>query len=144
VAVGSEEERRAAWIRDRDRLIGTLSSGLGRRLQAWWRYEAPIPWPGLDRERSTLYQAGLLGDDEKAELEAEWRRQFDRAQAPDFWLCLGPNEILEGAAARRAHYREADLPRELVKRWTAERKRQARTIRQLQDAAECESVLPPV
>jgi hypothetical protein len=140
----SEGARQAAWLRHRDHLLAAFSSGPGRRLQAWWQYEAPIVWPGLDRERSTLYAPGLLGEAEKAELEAEWRREFDRAQEPGFSLCLGPGDWLEGAAARRAHYRYADIPRELVKRWTAERKRQARTIRQLQDAAECESVLPPV
>jgi hypothetical protein len=140
----SEEARQAAWLRHREHLVGQLSSGPGRRLQAWWRYEAPIAWPGLDRERSTLYAAGLLGDAEKVELEAEWRHEFDRAQEPGFSLCTGPGDWLEGAAARRAHYRYADIPRGLVKRWMAERKRQARTIRQLQDAAECESVLPPV
>jgi hypothetical protein len=76
---------------------------------AWWSYEAPIPWPGYERERSTLYAAGLLGEDEKAELEAEWRREFDRAQEPGFTICLGPGEHLEGAAARRVHFRWADI-----------------------------------
>jgi hypothetical protein len=141
----SEEARQAAWLRHREHLIGQLPSSPGRRLQAWWQYfEGAPPYPGPDREASTLYAAGLLGEAEKVELEADWRREFDRAQEPGFWLCLGPGDWLEGAAARRAHYRWADIPRALVKRWTAERKRQARTIRQLQDAAEFESVLPPV
>jgi hypothetical protein len=134
-AFASDDERRAAWIRDRDRLLAMFSSGPGRRPQAWWRYDAPtagVRWPGLDRERSTLYQAGLLDEAEKAELEADWRREFDDAQDPDFWICLGPGEILEGAAARRAHYREADIPRELIRKWTAERRRQVKTIRELE------------
>ena len=141
-AFASPEARRAAWLRHREHF--SLPSAPGRRAMAWWAYEASIPYPGPDREASTLYAAGLLGEAEKVELEADWRREFDRAQEPGFWLCLGPGDWLEGAAARRAHYRWADIPRSLVKRWTAERKRQARTIRQLQDAAECESVLPPV
>jgi hypothetical protein len=139
----SEEARRAAWIDHRDYLMGMFSSP-GRRPQAWWAYEASIAFPGIERQASTLYAAGILGEAEKAALEAGWRREFDEAQDPDFWICLGPGEMLEGAAARRAHYRDVDIPPELVKRWTAERRRQARTIRQLQDAAECESVLPPV
>ena len=142
-AFASDDERRAAWIRDRDRL-SALFAAPGKRPMAWWQYEAPIPWPGIERQASTLYEAGLLGDEERAELERDWRQEYDDAQDPEFWICLGPGERLEGAAARRAHYRWADIPRSLVKRWTAERKRQARTIRQLQDAAECESVLPPV
>jgi hypothetical protein len=39
---------------------------------AWWAYNSPIAWPGYDRERSTLWRVGLLlGDDERAALEAE-------------------------------------------------------------------------
>jgi Protein of unknown function (DUF3551) len=34
-----------------------------------------------------------------------------------------------GAPARRAHYRWADVPLELVKEWTTQRRRQSRTIR---------------
>jgi hypothetical protein len=131
----SEEARHAAWLRHREHFIGQLPSGPGRRLQAWWQYEAPIAWPGLDRERSTLYAAGLLGEVEKAELEAEWRREFDHGQEPGFALCLGPGDWLEGAAARRALHAWADIPRQLVKRWTAERRRQAQTIRQLETMA---------
>jgi hypothetical protein len=101
---------------------------------AWWQYEAPIAWRGLERQASTLYEAGLLGESEKAELETDWRREFDQAQDPGFWICLGPGEQLEGAAARRAHYRDVDIPRTLVKRWTAERRRQVQTIRRLEMA----------
>jgi hypothetical protein len=55
----SAETRRAAWQLHRGRLVGVLPSAPGRRPQAWWEYEASIAWPGYDRERSTLYAAGL-------------------------------------------------------------------------------------
>jgi hypothetical protein len=127
-AFASPEERRAAWFTFRDQLIGVVPSSPGRRPQGWWTYEAPTPFPGLDRERSTLYRAGLLGEAERIELETEWREQFDRAQASDFWFTVGPDEILEGSRARRALYAWTDIPRELVKKWTAERRRQVRRI----------------
>jgi hypothetical protein len=133
-AFASPEERRAAWFEHRDHLMA-MFAGPGKRLMAWWQYEAPIPWPGLDRQASTLYAAGLLAEAEKAELEADWRREFDAAQASDFWICLGPDESLEGATARRVHYREADIPRDLIRKWSAARRRQVRTIRRLEAAA---------
>ena len=129
----SDEARRAAWTLHGPRLA--VPSSPGRRPMAWWQYDAPIPWPGIDRERSTLYAAGLLGEEERRVLAAEWRLDFDRAQKPDFWLCLGPGEWLEGRAARRAHYRWADIPRPLIRKWTAERKRAAQTIRKLEAEA---------
>jgi hypothetical protein len=98
--------RKAAWLRHRHRLIGTLPSSPGRRPLAFWQYDAPMRWPGYDAERSTIYEAGLLGDDERAALEAEWRREFDRAQR------------LPTGEARRGHLRWADVPDELVRRWT--------------------------
>ena len=131
----SGETRRAAWLLHRDRLAGVLPSAPGRRAQAWWQYDSPIPWPGCDRERSALYAAGLLGEEEKAALEAEWRREFERGCDPDFVLCLGPDEHLTDAVARRAHYRWADIPRQLVRQWTAERKRAAQTIHELEASA---------
>lgn len=39
------------------------------------------------------------------------------------------------AAARKAHYVWADIPDELVKRWTAERKRAALAIAKLKDGS---------
>jgi hypothetical protein len=89
---------------------------------AWWHYDSPLPWPGYDTERSALYAAGLLGEEEKAQLESEWRHDFERAANPGFVLTLSPDEHLTGAAARRAHYRWADIPAQLVRKWTAERK----------------------
>ena len=135
VQFASDEARKAAWLLHRDRM--TVPSAPGRRAQAWWRYDAPIPRHGIDRERSTLYAAGLLGEAEKAALEVAWRADFERGQDPDFEISMGPDEHLDGSAARRAHYRWADIPRELVHKWTAERKRAARTIRKL-EAGSCQ------
>src|SRR5262249_27047878 len=76
-------------------------------------------------ERSTLWRAGVLSAEEKAELEREWRREFETVQTPDFSMNTGC-EILTGARAQTAHYRWADVPAELVQRWTAEHKRRRR------------------
>jgi hypothetical protein len=112
------EELRAAW--ERHRGVAMLMFGkLGRRPLAWWEFEAP---PGLryddDHEQSILWAAGILGADERAELEAHWRRRFEQAYALD-------------RKARRKRIRFADIPRELVAAWTAERKRRGRTIKRL-------------
>jgi hypothetical protein len=126
-----DEARRAAWLRHRDKLIRQLPSSPGRRPLAWWPFEAPTRWPGYDRERSTLHKLGALDEAEKAALETEWRADFDRAQAPSFMLCTGPGEFLHGATARKIVYVWADIPRELVRKWTAERRRATTAIRKL-------------
>jgi hypothetical protein len=126
-AFASDEARREAWLYHRDRLLAEYRHG--RRPLAWWAYGSSLPWPGLDHERSALYAAGVLAEEERRELEVGWRREFEKAQASDFWLALGPGRFLKGAPARRAHYRWADVPLELVKEWTTQRRRQSRTIR---------------
>jgi hypothetical protein len=119
-AFDSDEQRRESWFRHRNQLMEQFGSR-GRRPVAWWRYEAgELCYPGYDRERSTLYEAGLLGEGERAELLAYWREQFDRAGAPGFFLCEGPGRFLHGDAARRAHCRWADIPPALVAAWSAE------------------------
>ena len=128
----SAEARKAAWQLHRDRLSGVLPSSPGRRAMAFWQYDAPIAWPGYERERSVLYDAGLLGEEEAHALEIEWRADFTRSWEAGFTVCLGPGEFLTGAGARKAHYRWADIPRRLVHRWTAERRSATQTIRQLE------------
>jgi hypothetical protein len=113
------EHVRAAWFRHRARLL-ELFGGRGHRPAGWWTFEAPIEHPGYDRERSTLYEAGLLGEEERIELLAYWREQFDRAHGAGFFYCGGPGRILEGEAARRAHFAWADIPPALVAAWSAE------------------------
>lgn len=138
----SDEERREAWAKHRNWLMA-LFANHGRRPMAWWQYEAPIFYPGYDREQSTLYEAGLLAEAEKAELLAEWRRYFEKALEPGFSHCIGharPQDTfatwLHGAAAKRAHYAWADIPRALVKAWTGEYRRRAKTIRKLAETNE--------
>jgi hypothetical protein len=117
----SDEERRALWFRHRERLMQWFG-GHGKRPLAWWRYEAPdlgLEFPGIALERSTLWEAGLLAENEKVELETFWRKQFDRAQAPNFFHPLAPGQTLEGGDAREALYSWADIPRDLVRRWAA-------------------------
>jgi hypothetical protein len=119
----SPEDRRAAWLQHRDRLAGVLPSSPGRRAQAWWAFEAPAGLTfNYDTERSTLFAHGLVSDEEREQLLAEWKAEFDKAQARGFALTLGPGEVLYGAAARRAHYCWADIPPALVREWTAQRK----------------------
>jgi hypothetical protein len=118
-AFDSDEQRRAVWFRHRARLMENHGSR-GRRPAAWWRYEAgDLRYPGYDLERSTLYEANVLAEAERAELLRYWREQFDRASAPGFFHCEGPGRFLHGAAARRAHCRWADIPPALVEAWSA-------------------------
>ena len=77
------------------------------------------------------YEAGLLQEDERAELVAEWREQFEKAQAAGFWFCLGSGRSLKGAPARRAHYKWADIPPKLVR----QRRKRGKTIHELEAAA---------
>jgi hypothetical protein len=133
-AFRSENEYRDAWLRNREKMLAGARHG--RRPMAWWRFEAgDLRYPGDETERSMLYQAGLLGEEELRELVAWWRQAFEKAQAPDFWLCLGPGRALKGVPARRAHYRWADIPRELLLQWTREHRRRGRTIRGLAETA---------
>ena len=76
----SEEHRRATWFRYRDKLMQQWARH-GRRPLGWWCYEAPekgLRYPGYEHERSILYEAGLLTEGERTELEAWWRKEFDR------------------------------------------------------------------
>jgi hypothetical protein len=130
-AFGSEDERRVAWIRHRDRLM-TAWAKHGRRPHGWWLYESPIPRPRYDTEQSTLYVAGLLTEQERAELIAWWREQYDSAWSPHFSHCEGPGRFFKDAPGRRRHLRWADIPTQLLREWNAARRRRARTIRKLE------------
>ena len=122
----NEDEARALWTRHSPRLMD-LFAMRGRRPVAWWKFDAPIPYPGDEFERSALYEAGLLSPEEREQLVAEWREEFDRAQAPGFGFCAGLRPDgkgalwLTGQAARRAHHAWADIPTSLVEQWRTER-----------------------
>jgi hypothetical protein len=100
----------------------------GRRPQGWWEFEAPFPRPDYERERSALYEAGLLGAEERTELVGWWREQFLRTFESHFFFCDGPGRILEGATARRKHFKWADIPQRLIDEWTKERQGRSRRI----------------
>ena len=130
----TREELQAAWQEYRVELMAWFARN-GRRPAAWWEFECP---PGLhfdyDRERSILWEAGIVTGEERTELEAKWRKEFEQADRPDFFTHSN-GKVVRGAAARRAHYRWADIPRALVEAWTAERQWQRKTIRDLEAAA---------
>jgi hypothetical protein len=85
-------------------------AGGGTRPQAWWEFDSPIPFPGPDRERSTLYAANLLAENERAELLKFWREQFEQR-------LLDPNVSLD---ACEAHIEWCDMPRSLLAKWANE------------------------
>ena len=125
-AFEDEQEARDLWERHCDRLMEMFATH-GRRPLAWWRYDSPIPYPGQDLERSALYEAGLLGEQEREQLVAEWREEFERAQVPGFSFCVGMligggARWLSGQAAREALYAWADIPASLIEQWCTERK----------------------
>ena len=117
-----EAEAEELWTRHKARLMEAHACN-GHRPMAWWAYDAP---EGIefdyDTERSTLFETGLLTKQEREQLIAEWRNEFERAQAPDFFYCAGPGKCLRGAPARAAHWQWADIPASLVREWTAESK----------------------
>jgi hypothetical protein len=147
----SEQEQRAYWFRHRDRLMLLLGNN-GRRPWAWWHYDVGVRHPGPDWERSVLWDlstsgtfrsasgahrcptdlGGVLTEQELAELEVDWRHEFDRAWRANFGFTERPGEILRGAPARRRHYEWADIPLALAAAWTWERRSSAKQIRALQ------------
>jgi hypothetical protein len=139
-AFAGDEERRAGWFHQRDRLLQHCSGG--QRPAGWWDFESPVPYPrDRDYAAATLWENGLLTSTEVTELTAKWREDFERAQQPGFTYCVGfakPGDTvatwLEGAAARRAHYRWAGIPRSLLKEWRTQRRRLGRTVRELEEA----------
>jgi hypothetical protein len=114
----SEKERRRLWAAHRERIMEYWGRD-GRRPLAWWKYESPIPYPGYARERSALFEAGLLTKSEVKALTADWRIEFNRASQPNFFFTTAPGEILQGEAARQKHFAWADIPSALVEQWEA-------------------------
>jgi hypothetical protein len=120
----SREQLESAWAACRDELLARANPG--RRPAIWWELEASslgLKWPGYFSERSYLFEAGALSAEEKATLKTEWRAEFERAYEPDFTYIGDPDEILHGAEARQKHFAFADIPRSLICRWEAARRR---------------------
>jgi hypothetical protein len=107
-AFSSEDERREAWFQHRDRLMAMWGAH-GRRPLAWWLYSGR-DYPGYDLERSTLFEAGLLAETERAELLQYWREQFERLMDPNFG----------DVAACEQHIKWCDMPRSLLAEWANE------------------------
>jgi hypothetical protein len=128
-----DAERREAWAQHRDVLLAHCQ---GSRPRAWWDYEAPIALPSdPDQQSAALYAANLLAERERNTMVALWRERFDMAQGPNFvGFCTGDGWI-DGDAGRAAHYRWAGIPRALIRKWTAERRRRERQIAKLQAGA---------
>jgi hypothetical protein len=109
----------------------------GKRSMGWWLYESPFRsrrHPGTDHERSILYEfSDVLSADERAELEAEWRKEFDRSWEEHFFYCAGPDKIFSGDDARWQHWLFVDLPPPLLDKWMAERQRRSRVVRKLEE-----------
>ena len=130
---------------NRDWVMKLWAKG-GRRPQGWWYYEAPergLRYPGSEYERSVLWEAGVLTEQERAELEREWRCQWDRCwdEQRDFFYCAGPDKIYHGDEARVRHLAWADVPPALVDLWLAERERRGRVVRELQEESQQEETV---
>jgi hypothetical protein len=106
----SREELVEAWRANRGEVMAQWGSN-GRRPAGFYEFEWEGARPPYAIERSTLYERGLLGIDETAQLEAEWRHGFDQAQK------------LSTDAERERQYREIDLPASLRRRWSAAARR---------------------
>ena len=87
-----------AWARNRDRLLAGYRHG--RRPMAWWQFEAgDLRYPGYDREQSTLYRAGLLGEEERAELAGILARGVRESVGARFLDGLAPELHPRGRAS---------------------------------------------
>jgi hypothetical protein len=120
----TREELHRAWLAGRDELLARAPPG--RRPAGYYEFEWEGDRPPYDLERSTLWRLGLLNEAERAALEREWRQEFERAWAPGF-VEYENSKMVKGARARRLYWAWADVPRELVEQWTAERRRRKRT-----------------
>jgi hypothetical protein len=135
------EELQSAWDTHRDVLMKRWGSH-GRRPQIWWELATEMQFPGLDREKSTLWRAGVLAPAERAELEAEWREAFEHAHSPKFSYQLEPGRFVGGEEGRKLHYRSHDIPYELTRRWLVER-RQKKELRAAEVAAQSSDSVSP-
>jgi hypothetical protein len=116
-------------VRHRDLILANAMSG--HRPDEWWIYEKGRDPPDHENETALLFSMGELTEAETESAMQGWRYFYEMTLDPDFFVCLGPGEFIEGAKARSFQYRYYRIPPELVRKWDAERKRQATTIRKL-------------
>jgi hypothetical protein len=126
----SEEERRQKWEKNRAFLLAS-DRGSGRRCWGWWVCDSPIPFPGYDRQKSALFEAGLLTEPEREHVLREWRHAFERSYEPHFWYCAGVGKNFTGPRARHLHWSWADIPDSLLLAWARDRLHASRRIRKL-------------
>jgi hypothetical protein len=108
------------WERHRERIMAHGHAGY--RPEEWWAYESPDPRRDRDeRQCLQLYQMGELSPEEIEELIPEWRQNYEWSQHKSFFYPLGPGNFLHGARARRALYRWAGIPAEILEQWDRER-----------------------
>ena len=141
-AFESDEHRRAMWFRHRDKIMRQWGRG-GRRPMGWWLYESP--WnrrhPGIDHERSILYEfSDVLSADERTELEAYWRKEFERSWSPNFSF-FADGKMYSGDAARWQHWLFVDLPPPILDQLMAERERRGRVICKLEEESQQEEAV---
>src|SRR5262249_7944033 len=98
----TREEARAAWLKHRDELMSDWDHP-ARRPVGFYEFEVECAPPDYDIERSTLWRIGVLAEEERTTIEAEWFAEFQWAYAHGL-----------DAAGRRKHFAWADIPRELV------------------------------
>src|SRR5262245_11047629 len=102
------EELLDAWVRGREVVMRLWGSG-GRRPQGWWQLDPEarmLEYPGYSRERSYLWRAGVLSEQERGAAEAEWRAAYDAVKG-------------KSARERREAFEHYDIPRELTRRWSS-------------------------
>jgi len=115
----SDAHRRETWFRFRNELMEQWGRH-GRRPLAWWIYEKGRRYPGSEHERSLLYEADLLTQEERTELEAWWREEFQKTQVEGFTF-YHEGRIVTGDEARQRHWLFIDLPPPLLDKFLAER-----------------------
>jgi hypothetical protein len=114
----TREALREAWLLGRDYLLKHWANS-ARRPAAFYELEWQGEPPDYDVERSTLWRTNMLAPAEKAAVEQEWLQEFEAAHARGL-----------DAKRRRQHYAWADIPAELVSKWTAQRRRKAKTVKE--------------
>jgi len=124
---------REDWEQYRESLMRDCRPG--ERPEEWWLYDSVEEKP--DHQAQRLWELGELGPAELPDVMSGWRELWAKAQQPRFAYCIGhakPGDTfatwLDGAEARKAHYRFWGIPAKLVEQWNAERRAAAKLRRE--------------
>ena len=115
------------WRRHRETMMRNQYPG--SRPEEWWLYERQTQQPS--HQAAALYAMGELAGAELDQVMGEWRQTYEHALRSGFSYNNGAGGWREGGAARRAYYRWAGIPPDVVRKWDIERRRQAKVIRTL-------------